>query len=614
MGIPHTKIDWASWLDVKERTLDHITRFWFFGDKRQSFSEWLSKQFLEPTGAFVTLKNGKIGLDMPRVPFKAAPFTDAPGTAFQLNINGGSVTYMTLGQLSTLSGNTSCTVNFWYHRDGPGGGSLLSLGRVIGSMHFYTREQAANLVMNMPNSTADNSTLYTTDNSPLQDNVWQMVTFIIDYPTGGHKIMVNAVDEAKTLTGTITASSMTVHGGSDPNQVGAFGAYFNGVSYTGLRTANAAKFAELMIFDRALTQAEVTELYNAGTAKLGTLYTIQSEIEHYWRPTGIYPTVNDLKGSNNGTVAGAGAAASIMDASGPPFDDGVEATVQKTITVDDLAGDFPVATLEEGLEGGGIEFRAKGNAVITHSARDFANTYGSRNEYSAETAWKVFNLQMFRSAESAFLERVSTKVLFRWHAPGVGLLMNLHAKHIDITPGDVFKLTLLEVPDGRRLRRGLTDSPFVALRSEPKVFNGKVMIFARQFGPPVDVRALAPSAYINTVTTNTATVDQNRYTSSNHHDSSLVTRDSLAFVVGDQCRLTDYDGSAHAAGPQEITAIEGNDITFDGNFGGSLATGKVIELAAVSASDPRRSYAPYMAGTDLKFGSFDDEATYWGEL
>lgn len=623
LGIPHTKIDWPSWLDLKERTTDHYVRFWDIGEKRITFSEWVSEEFLEPIGAFVTIKNGKIGVELPRMPYVYGVMTPGIAKSMRLEVAGASEVYYAGGACTSLSGAAGSTVSFWLYREGSStGGSLFSLGRVIGSMHYYIREASGGeLEVYLPDNVNDSSTRITSTSAPLSGltNQWIHICIWNDMLNDEHKILVNNVEATWTQTGSTNdqVSHTTVNLSAGHSTAVVLGAYFvNPSTYTGKRGGNPCRISEITVIARALTSSERDELYNSGVPKIANLYSFWSDIENYWRPTGSGTTVNDLgngSSTHNLSILGGGASAAKAEEDGPTIEDGSEAGTQTALSIDDVVN-VSDAMLSIALEGGGIEYSLRGDSVITQTARDFAETYGSRKEYIAEERWKVFDLDMFRGSDSAFLERTSTRVLFRWSAPGLRVGCALIPKHVGLSVGDVVSLTLNELPDGRRLSRGLTSSPFLVVKTEPDVFQAEVRCVLVQYGPPAEVRAIAPSGYINAVSSNTATLDTNRYTSPNHNDPTLPLRDSLAFVVGDRVRLLDFDGSLHAGTAETISSIEGDDVELSGNFSGSLATGKVLELAEPNSSDPRLNLVAYLAADDETILSSVSKLCYWGEI
>lgn len=68
LGIPHTSIDWSSWLEVRARTPGYRFPGFWFGYEPVSFSELATSSFLELIGAYITqsVSTGKYVLVMPR--------------------------------------------------------------------------------------------------------------------------------------------------------------------------------------------------------------------------------------------------------------------------------------------------------------------------------------------------------------------------------------------------------------------------------------------------------------------------------------------------------------------------------------------------------------------
>lgn len=71
LGLPASKIDWASWLDVKQRTADYkFPNFVLGGEEAMSFADLIEKHFLKPIGAYISVYNGTARIILPRLPIE----------------------------------------------------------------------------------------------------------------------------------------------------------------------------------------------------------------------------------------------------------------------------------------------------------------------------------------------------------------------------------------------------------------------------------------------------------------------------------------------------------------------------------------------------------------
>lgn len=75
LGIPESLIDWSAWESVRARTLAYTFPYVVYGDKAQSFGDWITEQFLTPLGAFITVESGTVSIVLPRMPASSATAT-----------------------------------------------------------------------------------------------------------------------------------------------------------------------------------------------------------------------------------------------------------------------------------------------------------------------------------------------------------------------------------------------------------------------------------------------------------------------------------------------------------------------------------------------------------
>jgi len=70
LGIPSNKIDFESFIKIKNETPDFLFKSFFIGHEAQPVREIISEQILRPIGAYITTETGHISLRMPTIPLK----------------------------------------------------------------------------------------------------------------------------------------------------------------------------------------------------------------------------------------------------------------------------------------------------------------------------------------------------------------------------------------------------------------------------------------------------------------------------------------------------------------------------------------------------------------
>lgn len=68
LGLPADRIDWASWMDVKARTLDYRFPYFVYGDRPMPFGQLIEEHFLKPMGAYLSIEAGTAKIILPRLP------------------------------------------------------------------------------------------------------------------------------------------------------------------------------------------------------------------------------------------------------------------------------------------------------------------------------------------------------------------------------------------------------------------------------------------------------------------------------------------------------------------------------------------------------------------
>lgn len=72
VGLPSSLIDWSSWEDFYQRTFEVKFPNFVLGDKIEKFSELISREFLKPLGAYLSIENGTLKIILPRSPLSGA--------------------------------------------------------------------------------------------------------------------------------------------------------------------------------------------------------------------------------------------------------------------------------------------------------------------------------------------------------------------------------------------------------------------------------------------------------------------------------------------------------------------------------------------------------------
>lgn len=207
----------------------------------------------------------------------------------------------------------------------------------------------------------------------------------------------------------------------------------------------------------------------------------------------------------------------------------------------------------------------------------------------------------------------------RRRTPATEVAGTFDARLWDTSVGDVVSLTIPEIPDPIAGVRGWTAVQCRLFQREIRALIEEgalgVHLFYRlkAYSPLRTTFRVAPSGFIGSVSSNTATLGADRYTCSDA--TGLPVTDAAAFSVGDVCYLLNPRGDRVTTLTQAITAISGDDITFDGNFSGTLATGLIIAYADYTASTTtqRGSYA-YAGNRDTGTIGVGVQARFYGEI
>lgn len=185
--------------------------------------------------------------------------------------------------------------------------------------------------------------------------------------------------------------------------------------------------------------------------------------------------------------------------------------------------------------------------------------------------------------------------------------ISLHGTYV----GTVFAVSNAELPNTLLGTRGWTSVP-CAITERTLVLGEHGASFrwvVLGSGHLPRTGRIAPSAIITSVVSNTATVAANRYTSTDA-SGELPSTDASAFTAGDILALAALDG-VRSGSTQTISSITGNDIALNGNFGGTLASGKVLIYAdrGDAAAQQYNSFVYWADRTNHTVGSSTD--TVW---
>ncbi len=259
---------------------------------------------------------------------------------------------------------------------------------------------------------------------------------------------------------------------------------------------------------------------------------------------------------------------------------------------------------------------------INFSSGDFAGTFGQRGYYSNDDkpiTIEVPSGKSFHAETRSFLGRCASRRLFRWHRPNTEIDVDVDVSKWALNPGDLFSLTLHQMPGFSAATRGVENLNVEVLEREPvldKRDGAFIKLLGLGYGPNVRAGRIAPSAAILSVDSNTVTVATNRYTKADAA-GELPTTDAASFAIGDFVELVNPDGSSAAAGFQEVTAIDvgAQEIDLDGDFSGALNANLILVFsnaddATFEQTSTRVSYADL---TNQNVGTTTDAAWLFAE-
>lgn len=262
----------------------------------------------------------------------------------------------------------------------------------------------------------------------------------------------------------------------------------------------------------------------------------------------------------------------------------------------------------------------RGQSVTeTYRAQDVIDLISSGGRYEAdlrEISIEAPGIMANETGAPGWLRNAGQRTLFRRARPRWDVHIVSDIQNRTIGPGNVVNLTCSNLPNLEDGTMGWTSVPCIALEGQPQVSDEQASVSHRLvvYNASSRVRNVAPAAVISSVSTNTATMHANKFSETDATEGMPQT-DAAGFSVGMVVELRNPDGTETVAGTQTVTNVSGNDITLDGNFSGSLASGKVLVLAqhdsARTEDKATYAHAGSLTGHDILSGG---DLLEYGEL
>lgn len=254
---------------------------------------------------------------------------------------------------------------------------------------------------------------------------------------------------------------------------------------------------------------------------------------------------------------------------------------------------------------------------------DFAETFGQRGYYGTESGTIKINLRSFRAPRvgvPAIIQELAFKRLFRFQRPLLRLTFRTGLRFMGNRPGQLFSVTMLELPDFAQGVRGWSGVACEIIDKRPVIGADGAFIewTVLSYGPNLHAAWIAPIARVASVAgagPYTATCTANRFTDPTA-PLGLPATDVGAFETGDVVELRSVDGSVLAAGTRyTITVTGANTISLPGNFGGALAAGTFLCYTGYdnAVSQQRNRFAFLSDETARTPGASSDAAYVYGE-
>lgn len=217
------------------------------------------------------------------------PYTNAFSTVFD-----GINDYVDLQDTHQYDNATAFSVGIWVKPQNTSvQRSMFSKAQGTGSVFGYNFMHNSSGVLFVQLRATSQLRQHTFTGSTLTSSVWQLVVFTYagSQNINGLRAYIDAVIGTTPASGGITNTWL-----------------FGQSTSIGARDGNTQFFAgnidEVTVWTKALTQAEITELYNSGVPTDPALHSASGSLaSHYRMGDGdSFPTIVDNKGSDNGTM------------------------------------------------------------------------------------------------------------------------------------------------------------------------------------------------------------------------------------------------------------------------------------------------------------------------
>jgi hypothetical protein len=218
----------------------------------------------------------------------------------------GSNDFVDLGNDTSLQITNNLTVSVWMKGPVASLGMMATKWQPTGNQRSWAAATVTGGLLNIFLS-ADGSSVGKNYKSSLvvSDNTWHHVVFT--FATNVLKIYVDGAED----TSVTKTTDLTVNSIHNANQAVLLGRQAAGNSYLG-------RVDEFSVWNAELSSAEIAEIYNSGTPGDLQLHSKQANLVS-WLQMGdgaIYPTIPDVKGSNDGTMTNMAADDFVVDS--PP--------------------------------------------------------------------------------------------------------------------------------------------------------------------------------------------------------------------------------------------------------------------------------------------------------
>jgi len=282
--------------------------------------------------------------------------TVAPYSKYAMNFDAASVSYVNVGNDSSLNLTSQMSVSIWAKPTGTAQDVYGIIANFPGSGQKFTFEyyrassgssRTLRLRLNSSNNTLSGYLLTYAD---LSDDKWHHLAFTVDGTTNANGINVY-VDGAKL--GSFTAANPGIYSNSSNTIIGAY--------QTNSTWDFDGYLSNASIWDTALTESQITEIYNEGLPGNLNSHSAYSNLVSWWQLgenssfDGNDWIVADEKGTNNGTSTGMPVSALV---------NGVGTTangVSSGMSEGNLVGDAPYSTANAISSGMSVESRVTGS-------------------------------------------------------------------------------------------------------------------------------------------------------------------------------------------------------------------------------------------------------------